>query len=271
MAFIVYLLTNRITGKEYVGVTTLSIEERFHEHVHSAKKPGSTTRALSLSIRKHGATAFDMDQLAVACTEIEMFTLEQHFVDQRRTLTPHGYNMTAGGDGLRGYQRSAETLQKLADAARGKKANERQLEGLRQSPASVGRRVRVWHVDSPQESAVYPSVNVAAAVLGVSYASISMWARTPRVSRSGWGAEYLDPPVRKLPKKHTEDCIRQRSEKRKRGVIIRERSGSEVGRFRSVTEAATFLGMSVAAVSRCLKGWNKSVGGLLAVYEEGVV
>lgn len=131
---IVYCLHNRVTGKRYIGVTTMPLATRWYQHVWRAENGRDTV--LSQAIRKHGKDAFDVSTVASALpgSSIEaLFNLERAVIAQERTKCPVGYNMTDGGDGTIGYvytpeqcaararrKHSAETRAKMSAARKGR-------------------------------------------------------------------------------------------------------------------------------------------------------
>ncbi len=98
--FTVYLVTNTVNGKRYVGMTGKSAAERWADHQHAAKS--NSRYLLHRAIRKHGAEAFEVEELAVAFCAETAFQLERTLVAMLDTYGwgKPGYNMTAGGDGV---------------------------------------------------------------------------------------------------------------------------------------------------------------------------
>jgi group I intron endonuclease len=94
---ICYRITNLITGKAYVGVTTTSLEQRFAEHCMTAVRDGRYL--LHRSMRKHGVENFIIEEVAHAIgPKNALFDLEKDVIAQDKTEQPLGYNMTAGGE-----------------------------------------------------------------------------------------------------------------------------------------------------------------------------
>ena len=58
----VYLITNRINGKQYVGQTTRTLEERFSEHAQADS-------LLGRAIQRDGAENFSREVLAKCETQ----------------------------------------------------------------------------------------------------------------------------------------------------------------------------------------------------------
>jgi group I intron endonuclease len=106
----VYVITNDVNGKRYVGKTTISIEARFRQHLKEARTHG--TRILCRAIRKYGGEHFTVALLDTATSLDELKVKEIHWI---KTLGTFGdeYNATPGGDGV-GHVHSAETKAKLS-------------------------------------------------------------------------------------------------------------------------------------------------------------
>ena len=112
---IVYIATNTVNGKQYVGQTRRSLEKRWQLHLQSARN--GSTGALHRAILKYGAEAFKIEQIDVASSLEELNKKEAHCVDTLKTLAPAGYNLTSGGDS---FLLSEEARQKISEAAVGR-------------------------------------------------------------------------------------------------------------------------------------------------------
>lgn len=108
---IVYMATNRINGKRYVGIT-VRLAARKAAHFHDAKRgaDGYFHRA----IRKHGADAFEFAIIRRCGSYKEAALCEIAMI---AALKPE-YNMSFGGDGIAGIGTRAtpETREKLRAA-----------------------------------------------------------------------------------------------------------------------------------------------------------
>lgn len=113
---IAYLATNIITGRRYVGITTQSLRRRWAHHLRQAARGSKSCRMLGASIRRHGAEAFTVEEIASARTREDLRDLERALIVQWGTLAPAGYNLTAGGDG--GFSPSEATRALLSAAAK---------------------------------------------------------------------------------------------------------------------------------------------------------
>jgi hypothetical protein len=120
----VYVLCWWNNPKVYVGITKDTVQERYRGHTCGARN-GSKT-ALARAIRKHGdPTAFVT--LATGLTWEEACEWEQFWIKELDCKSPHGYNLTAGGDGI--ADPAPETLVKM------KKGNETYCRLLKEDPA----------------------------------------------------------------------------------------------------------------------------------------
>ena len=95
MSAIIYLLTNTLNKKTYVGLTTTGLKKRWRVHCYRAKKGSSAY--LHNAIRKYGPDVFIKEVLEETTKEI-MHDREKYWISE---LKPD-YNMTAGGEGTLG-------------------------------------------------------------------------------------------------------------------------------------------------------------------------
>ena len=116
---IVYVITNKINGKRYVGQTAKTLEERWAEHKSAARRGA---RVLFYNaLRKHGPDAFWLGELGTRNTRAELSELECLWIARLGTLIPAGYNMTAGGEGALGYKHTPEVIEHLRRINTGRK------------------------------------------------------------------------------------------------------------------------------------------------------
>lgn len=103
---LVYLLTNLVTGKCYVGKTERTLDIRWDEHLKCARYDSSLY--LHRAIRKYGKDSFEHIILQECFSKKDLSDLEIMWIDKLKTLVPNGYNMTKGGDGVLGFKPSLE-------------------------------------------------------------------------------------------------------------------------------------------------------------------
>lgn len=106
---VVYRHTNTVNGKQYVGITKHTMQDRWREHVYSAFRENSMN-AFHCAIRKYGVDAFDHEVLYVdeECDYSVLEKFERDYIIESDCLAPNGYNMTEGGGGTLGFKFSDE-------------------------------------------------------------------------------------------------------------------------------------------------------------------
>jgi group I intron endonuclease len=120
----VYLITNNVNGKVYIGQTTASVKRRWTEHKCNAKQGVQTN--LYSAIRKYGHAAFSIEVLHKATSSEELNRLEIQEIASRQSMeSSHGYNLTAGGGGVRNYHFSASVRRVISETSRARWADPR--------------------------------------------------------------------------------------------------------------------------------------------------
>ena len=122
----IYLITNNINGKQYVGQTVQTIEKRFKRHCWKC-----TTKIprmpISHAIQKYGKENFSVQELRICFNQEELDEKEIYFSQLFNTMSPNGYNLKVGrGPG----HMSEELKKKIGDSNRGKKITEEQRKRL---------------------------------------------------------------------------------------------------------------------------------------------
>lgn len=115
----VYVATNLINRKQYVGKTRKTLDRRKWEHRRDAA--GGITRAFQRALRKYGFDAFSWETVFEHEDEAELNKAEVAFIAALGSKVPHGYNMTDGGEGRSGYKLSESTRKKISLAKMGNK------------------------------------------------------------------------------------------------------------------------------------------------------
>jgi group I intron endonuclease len=135
-----YLITNQVNGKRYVGQTARGRVFRWRQHVREANLNRERT-PLHLAIRKYGPESFSLQWLKDCQTQAEVDAAEIATIALLGTLAPRGYNLTAGGQGDRapGYKESEAT--RLAKARTWNTAEKRQQNSAAQKKAWERRKL----------------------------------------------------------------------------------------------------------------------------------
>ena len=91
----IYLLRCRITGKSYVGVTSMSLEERWHNGQGYKNQP-----VIYDDICEYGWNNFEHILIDTAFTYKESREKERFYIKTMNSLFPNGYNIISGETGL---------------------------------------------------------------------------------------------------------------------------------------------------------------------------
>ena len=114
--FTLYQYANRLNGKRYIGVTK---EPAWRKTQHA--KGDSNARAFNVAVKKYGIEAFDYKVLALFDDAGAAAYHEQAAIITFGTLSPGGYNLTAGAPyTIYGGPFSAETRAKISAATVGR-------------------------------------------------------------------------------------------------------------------------------------------------------
>ena len=108
----IYLITNKVNGKKYVG-QSIDIEERWKRHIIASKK---SELVIYRAMRKYGIDNFDFSILE-ECSVDKLDEREIYWISELDTYN-NGYNMTIGGKGHNLYLDPKEREQKKKEIAR---------------------------------------------------------------------------------------------------------------------------------------------------------
>lgn len=115
--YTLYMHINRINGKKYIGITSVSTNRRWRDGWgYSPKLP------IGRAIEKYGWDNFEHIIIDANLTEQKAKDLESFLIKEWHTQdSQYGYNLCSGGDGIRGFHHSDETKEKLSRSARRRK------------------------------------------------------------------------------------------------------------------------------------------------------
>lgn len=127
MLYQIYLVTNIINNKKYVGQTYKTNEHnylnRFNDHLKTAdycNKHGCNLTVFYKAIIKYGSSNFSVELLADDISEEDVDNLESYYIDKYSTfyINNEGYNMTLGGQGIHNYKHTLESKNKISDKSK---------------------------------------------------------------------------------------------------------------------------------------------------------
>jgi group I intron endonuclease len=125
----IYIITNNIDGKVYIGQTHRPVQERWNQHVRESKYARSSSKYLYKAIKKHGIENFSFEVLEHITKDIDesakiqaLNKLEIYYISVYDSANPkHGYNSHLGGIN---YKVSDHTRKRLSESHKGIKYSE---------------------------------------------------------------------------------------------------------------------------------------------------
>ena len=91
----VYKITNKINGKEYIGITN-NITKRWDNEKSYPKDPNKR-QVIQEAIHKYGSENFDFQVLYRNISIEEAVSLEEELIAKLNSMVPNGYNVHPGG------------------------------------------------------------------------------------------------------------------------------------------------------------------------------
>lgn len=186
--YIIYKHTCRSTSKSYIGLTN-NLYRRTYYH----NRPYSGCFAFARAIQKYGWSDFDTiiigDNLTLELANL----LEAELIIKHDTLSPHGYNLKAGGN-VRIV--SAETRERISKSNKGKLP---------------------WNLDHPHNSAT--KTKISQSKIGGHHSSETKLKISDSMKGNKNSAVGEDHPRRTLSKSHKEK-IRSSRLGQKRPIIL---------------------------------------------------
>jgi group I intron endonuclease len=117
---IVYLITNKINGKKYIGQHIGDDLQKYWKTKVYLAKYKNRHQALSSAILKYGQENFEIRTIATVGSKLLLDFYEIVFIEIFNTKSPNGYNLTDGGEGTSGWSPDEEHRRKISDAHTGK-------------------------------------------------------------------------------------------------------------------------------------------------------
>ena len=92
----VYLISNTVNEKIYIGQTVRTLPQRFACHKSIAKN-SKCPSAVHLAMRKYGISNFSIHSLQTCHSQDELNKVEIAWIAEFDSVTPNGYNLLKGG------------------------------------------------------------------------------------------------------------------------------------------------------------------------------
>lgn len=184
---IIYLITNRINWKTYIGQTKKSFNKRWAQHCDNRRKS-----AMNNAIQKYGKDNFDHLILFESNSLEEINRAEQEYISKYSSRYPNGYNIHPGGDNHAWTEdrKKAFSLKRMGpgNPKFGKKVimSDETKDKIRKAHLGQRNFGSSMRVQCIQNGITYESMTAASAVLGISRQKISLVCNGKRKHTGGF-------------------------------------------------------------------------------------
>lgn len=147
---LIYLITNLINGKQYVGLTTTTFKKRVAVYRSMAKRPPQKPTQIVKALAKYGFLNFEFEVLEAGfSSQKDLIEAEINWIRILDTYR-NGYNASTGGDlvseatrkkmsaSQKGKIHSEQARQKIAQALKGTKRPKEVVEKLKRTTFKKG-------------------------------------------------------------------------------------------------------------------------------------
>ena len=245
----VYIHTNKVNNKVYVGITSWKPEDRWGHNGNRYYKEDQSV--FYNAIKKYGWDGFEHIIFAENLIEEEAKRMEIRLItlyksNCKRYKNPsYGYNMTDGGDGTTGRIHSEETKQKIREKATGRVWSEKQKED---------RKELYKHIKNP--------------FFGKTHSD-----KTKQIIGEKAKIRFADKTNHPMyGKTQSEESINKniQSQKTKRTVVQCDKQMKFIAQYISINEASRATGISHINISYCChhKPHYKTAGGYVWMFLE---
>ncbi len=150
---IVYIATNQINGKMYIGQTIGSLNKRITGHTSNART--GSNYCFHRAIRKYGAENFKWEIIRI-CDSIESLNAyEQYYVLYYNSMD-NGYNLTSGGDNC---TYSDMSKKKMSDNHADFKGDKHPMWGVSRASPMEGKKHKPESIQKMRDNTNYSGEN----------------------------------------------------------------------------------------------------------------
>jgi len=111
---IIYMATNKINGKSYIGQTVKSLNRRISKHIGNALN-NRDAYYFHKAIRKYGKENFEWEIIA-ECNSLEELNKAEIEAIKKYSTFENGYNLNLGGGSNIGFRHTEETRKKISES-----------------------------------------------------------------------------------------------------------------------------------------------------------
>lgn len=177
--YILYMATNLVNGKRYIGQTWQTLANRKSKHI-SDSLSGREKCYFNLAIVKHGKQNFIWKEIDRVFTAKASDALEIHYIKYYKTRDRNiGYNLARGGRVNRGFKKTAEQNKAASERmkrlyAEGKiiAPSKGKIYSEEQKIKMIGYNPLSKEVRCTETGQIYPSIREAARQTGTNRSSL---------------------------------------------------------------------------------------------------
>ena len=196
---VIYLRTNKINGKKYVGLTT---DLKARQNRWNNLNLPYAGNVINNAREKYGIESFGFEILK-ECEDNELNQWEIYYIKELNTKVPYGYNMTDGGGGKSGFTISNETKKKLSETHKGKTTWMKGKHHSEETKKKLSEAIKGKHINGKLSKPVlqinkdtneiiteFPSVGEVERQLGFYQSNISRCCKGKRKTCGGFKWQY---------------------------------------------------------------------------------
>lgn len=264
----VYMHTNKINGKKYVGITSLRPQERWKRGL-SYKGCVAFQNALNV----YGWENFDHIILFDGLTEFEAKEKETSLIAEMDLRNPNnGYNISPGGDAFfKGGHHTDETKKMLSELRSG---SGNPMYGKPRPDGGGKAPMKVINLNTLN---VYDSQHDGERDVGACLGALTEVISGKRISLLGdyWMAydEYLElskslslEEIRNQFDERVKEHWKKAAANKRKPVVQLSLDGKLIKIFESIMEAERITGINHSAISRCCRHLQETAGNFCWVY-----
>jgi len=240
----IYLITNLINVKKYVGQTIRDPQKRLNQHIVDSNN--NSQSYIHRAIRKYGIDNFQFEVIDESSSDRdELNDLEEFYIGFYDTFKGVGYNCTSGGDNA---THSEETKKKMSKTHKGKKFSEESKKKM-----STVAKNRYFSKETRQK-------------LSESSKRENLSPETLKKMSNSAKRENLSVETLKKMSLINKGKTGIQSKISKKVIQIDKKSGEEIACWFSMREIERELSIANSSIGRCCKGKSKTAGGYIWRY-----
>ena len=250
----IYKITNKETGKCYIGETIQDYNRRWGKHINSLKyKEGCPL--LKASMKKHGIDKFTFEILII-CFDEDVVKYEKEYVKKYDSQAPNGYNILSGGQigqGMVGYKHTEATIEKIKEKG------------------------RIFRENNPNHFETYRDKHkesMAKVDISSCLKNSEKFKKSIEKKIGGHLSEESKKKISESLKKYYQNADTKNSKKpivntlsNNKAVLQYTKDETFVNEYISISEAGRITGVKKSNIDHVLAGRNKTAGGFVWKYK----